>query len=182
MTIWLAMTAAVAAFTPAAAQTPRPQVAVTLLALDNVRKYQLEHGQAALDTVGEPGRGRFVFVEGGLTDQLSSCEDEDRRLDYCVRYYLTRAERAADAPPMVVVAFDDRREEEEDRFSARMRVRCFGRGVAPADAAAQDTWLWPASARMHGVSDWDRDLDALAGCIAAAASEPWTGLREPDLD
>ena len=63
-----------------------------------------------------------------------------------------------------------------------MRVLCFGRGVVPADPAAQHTWLWPGAARMHGMRDMDRDSDALAACITAAASEPWTGLREPDVD
>ena len=39
------------------------------------------------------------------------------------------------------------------------------------DATAQDVWLWPGSARMHGVNDSEADKAALAGCIAAALSE-----------
>lgn len=61
-------------------------------------------------------------------------------------------------------------------------MTCYGRGVVPAVAEAQDTWLWPGAARMHGVNDWERDREALEACIKAAASEPWTGLREPDVD
>ncbi len=83
----------------------------------------------------------------------------------------------------MVVVFDDHPPGEKPaRQPGEMRVLCFGRGVVPADPAAQHTWLWPGAARMHGMRDMDRDSDALAACITAAASEPWTGLREPDVD
>jgi len=172
---------------PARAQdaAARPEVAVVVVTLDPVRQVQVRHGRAALEMLGDARWGRFTLAESTLDpDLFASCRDDrpDRGLDYCVRYYLTRAEQPAGAPPSVVVAFDDRSDKAPHRGAGEMRVICFGRGVAPADAAAQDTWLWPDSTRVHGVNDWNRDRDALAACIAAAASEPWTGLRQPDVD
>ncbi|KQY89934.1 hypothetical protein [Brevundimonas sp. Root1423] len=169
---------------PAAAQTAaeRPRVAVVVVTLDQVRQIQVEHGRATLAYLGDEKWGQVTLAEPALTpDAFMSCKDEraDGKLDYCIRYYLTRA-GLADAPPTVVIAFDDRPAEARTRHSGEMRVTCYGRGVVPADAAAQDTWLWPDSARMHGVNDWNRDRDALDACIRAAASEPWTGLRQPD--
>jgi hypothetical protein len=165
-------------------QTPaaRPRVAVVVLTLDEVRQVQTRHGRSLLDRLGDDRWGRYDLVEPALSaDLFDSCRDErtDGRLDYCVRYYLTRAELSADAPPTVVVAFDDdpRR---TDSKPGQMRVSCFGRGVIPTDPAVQDTWLWPDSARVHGVRDWERDQDALAACIGAASSEPQAGLRQPD--
>lgn len=173
---------------PALSQTPaarsRPQVAVVVVTLDQLRQIQAGYGRSALASLADEQWGRFAWTESTLApDAFQSCEDErsDGRLDYCIRYYLTRAEMPADAPPTVVVAFDDLPAAERRR-GGEMGVTCFGRGVIPADAAAQDTWLWPGSARVHGVNDWNRDRDALAGCIEAAASEAWTGLREPDVD
>ncbi len=163
----------------------RPTVSVVVVTLDQVRQIQVEHGRSSLAFLGHEEWGRFTLAEPALApDAFASCKDEraDGRLDYCVRYYLTRAEQAADAPPTVVVAFDDRPTGAPSRRGGEMRVICYGRGVVPADAEAQDTWLWPRSAMMHGVNDWNRDLDALAACITAAASEPWTGLRQPDVD
>ena len=169
---------------PALSQTvrERPTVSVIVVTLDQVRQIQVEHGHGTLASLGNEEWGRLTLVEPVLAaDAFASCRDEraDRKLDYCLRYYLTRAELAADAPPTVVVAFDDRSPTARDR-QGEMRVTCYGRGVVPADAAAQDTWLWPDSARMHGVHHWERDRDALEACIKAAASEPWTGLRQPD--
>jgi hypothetical protein len=165
-------------------QTPaaRPRVAVVVLTLDEVRQVQIRHGLSLLDGPGDDRWGRFDVVDSPLSpDLFDPCRDErlEGRLDYCVRYYLTRAELQADAAPTVVVAFDDdpRR---ADSKPGQMRVACFGRGMVAADSAAQATWLWPNSARIHGVRDWERDEDALAACIGAAASEPWTGLRQPD--
>lgn len=170
---------------PAVAQTAaaQPRVAVVVVTLDQVRQIQVEHGRATLAYLGDEQWGQLTLEESVLPpDPFMTCKDEraDDKLDYCIRYYLTRAELAADAPPTVVVAFDDRPPEARTRHGGEMRVTCYGRGIVPADAAAQDTWLWPDSARMHGVNDWNRDRDALEACIKAAASEPWTGLRQPD--
>ena len=82
----------------------------------------------------------------------------------------------------MVVAFDDKAPGTSHRRGGEMRVICYGRGLVAADPIAQDTWLWHGSARMHGVNDWVRDHEAVGACIAAAASERLTGLREPDLD
>jgi hypothetical protein len=164
---------------------PRPRVAVVTVTLDEVRQIQSRHGRRALEALGGPQRGGFEFVEPVLAPELfAPCEDEraDQDLDYCVRYYLSRADLPADAPPTVVVAFDDRAPGAPDRQGGEMRMTCYGRGVVAADPAAQDSWLWPGSVRVHGVNAWMRDREALAACIAAAASEPWTGLRQPDID
>ena len=163
----------------------RPRTAVVVVTLDQIRQVQTRHGLSLVEGLGDDRWGRFDLVEPGLTpDVFGSCQDErvGGRLDYCIRYYLTRAALPAEAPPTVVVVFDDSPVAHDGRRSGEMRVACFGRGVTPADAAAQETWLWPDSARLRGVRDWERDRDALADCIAAAASEPWTGLREPDVD
>ncbi len=170
---------------PALSQTAeaRPRVAVVVVNLDQVRQIQAHHGRSTLTSLGHADRGRFNFVDPALAAELFEPCREDRaddELDYCVRFYLTRAELTADAPPTVVVAFDDRSPKAPDRQGGEMRVTCYGRGVVPADPAAQDTWLWPGSVRMHGVNDWMRDREALEACIKAAASEPWTGLRQPD--
>lgn len=170
---------------PALSQTAeaRPRVAVVVVTLDQVRQIQAHHGRSALTSLGSADWGRFNFVDSALAPELfESCEEDraDDQLDYCVRFYLTRAELAADAPPTVVIAFDDRSPRAPDRQGGKMRVTCYGRGVVPAEPGAQDTWLWPGSVRVHGVNDWTRDLEALEACIKAAASEPWTGLRQPD--
>ncbi len=173
-----------AAPTPPAAAQARPRVAVTVVTLDQLRQIQAGYGRGALEGLGDPRWGRFDWAPPTVEPALfASCLDErmDRRLDYCIRFYLTRAELPADAPPTVVVAFDDEPGEGRRSFGGEsLRVSCFGRGVTPADAAAQDTWMWPGAARMHGMRDLERDADALAACIAAAASEAWTGLRQPD--
>lgn len=162
----------------------RPQVAVVVVTLDDVRQIQNRYGMHALAYLGDPRWGRFDWVDPRLTpDLFSSCENDGAsgRLDYCIRFYLTRAELPVDGPPTVVVVFDDYEPQRPDSLGGEMRVTCYGRGVVPADPAVQDTWLWPTSARMHGTRNWDRDVDALARCVSAAASESWTGLREPDL-
>ncbi|HYC68164.1 hypothetical protein [Brevundimonas sp.] len=174
--------------TPAVCQTREtaPRVAVVVVTLDQVRQIQAGYGRSTLASLGDARWGRFTFDEPTVEAALfGSCVDDRPagRLDYCIRYYLTRAELAADAAPTVVVVFDDHPSGERPaKGPGEMRVACFGRGVVPADPAAQHTWLWPDAARVHGVRDWQRDQDALAACIAAAASEPWTGLREPDVD
>jgi hypothetical protein len=172
---------------PVLAQTvdARPRVAVVVLTLDEARQIQIRHGQRAIETLGSPQWGRFDFADPVVAPELfAPCQEEraDQDLDYCVRFYLTRAELPADAPPIVVVAFDDRSPEARDRHGGEMRVTCYGRGVVAADPGAQDTWLWPDSVRMHGINDWVRDREAVESCITAAASEPWTGLRQPDVD
>lgn len=174
---------------PALAQTQtapsRPQVAVVVVTLDEVRQIQTRHGRGALDLLGDPRWGRFDWVEPPLTPEtFASCENDRAvgRLDYCIRFYLTRAELPAYAAPTVVVVLDDYTPRRPDGRSGEMRVTCYGRGVVPADPVAQDIWMWPTSARMHGSRDWDRDVEALARCVAAAASETWTGLRQPDVD
>ena len=173
---------------PAVARSPEtpPRVGVVVVTLDQVRQIQAGYGRSTLASLGDEHWGRFAFEEAAVgADLFDPCVDERlaRQLDYCIRYYLTRAEPAADAAPTVVVVFDDHPHGEPPaRGRDEMRVTCFGRGVVPADPAAQQTWLWPGAARMHGVRDWERDVDALAACIAAAASEAWTGLRQPDVD
>jgi hypothetical protein len=168
---------------PAAAQE-RPRAAVTVVTLDNLRQDQERYARAALDGLGDARWGALELAPPTLEPALfASCLDErmDRGLDYCIRFYLTRAELPDDAPATVVVVLDDDPPEDPRRFGGEaLRVSCFGRGLVPADADAQDTWMWPGAARMHGVRDQQRDGEALAACIRAAASEPWTGLREPD--
>lgn len=162
----------------------RPRVALTVVTLDQLRLGQERYARATLAELGEPGRGAFEWVAEDLGPALArDCADDrmDYRLDYCVRFYLTRAERPAGGRPTVVVVLDDDSAEGGRRSRGEeLRVSCFGRGVTPADASAQDTWMWPGAERMHGMRDLDRDRDALAACISAAASETWTGLRQPD--
>lgn len=179
----LCLLAVAAIATPADARE-RTRIAVTAVTLDHLRQFQAGYALAAIEDLGDARRGRFHLAPAALEPELfGSCVDSrmDHDLDYCVRFYLTRAELPADAPPTVVVAFDDDPGEGRRGFGGEtLRVNCFGRGVIPADAAAQDAWMWPGAARMHGMRDLERDRDALAACISAAASEPWTGLRQPD--
>ena len=165
----------------------RPEVAVTVVTLDELRQGQEKHGRALLEGLGRERWGRFRWAGPAVAaTRFSECEDRhiDHGLDYCVRYYLTRAELPADAPPTVVVVFSDDQPPTAPRNhrGGEMRVVCYGRGVVASEPKVQDTWLWPGSFRIHGVNDLNRDQDALAACIAAAASEPWTGLRQPDVD
>ena len=162
----------------------RPRVALTVVTLDHLRLGQERYARTALANLGDPERGRFEWVVDDLGPTLvRDCADDrmDDRLDYCVRFYVTRAERRADAPPSVVVVLDDDPAGGSRGFGGEeLRVTCFGMGVRPVDPAIQDTWMWPGAQRMHGMRDLERDRDALAACISAAASETWTGLREPD--
>jgi hypothetical protein len=172
---------------PALSQTTpaRPRVAVVVVTLDEIRQLQARYGRGTLDLLGDVDWGRFEFTESALgPERFASCQNErsGRRLDYCIRFYLTRADAPADAPPTVVVAFNDQDRQVRTRGPDEMQVVCFGRGVVPTDASAQTNWLWPTAARLHGSVDLERDRDALAACIEAAASEPWTGLRQPDVD
>ncbi|HEY1224094.1 MAG TPA: hypothetical protein VGE54_02600 [Brevundimonas sp.] len=169
-------------------QEPPPrrplEVAVTVVTLDSLRQGQARYGGGALAALGDGPNAPLTLGPSTLTaDLFGSCLDErmGQGLDYCIRFYLTRAEFPADAPPPVVVVFDDDPGPASRGYGEEeLRVTCFGRGLVPADAAAQDTWMWPGAARMHGVRDLQRDEDALAACIAAAASEPFAGLRQPD--
>lgn len=167
-----------------AADSP-PSVRVMVVALDEVSQIQARYGRSTLASLGADRRGRFTFVDSAIDPEaFEPCLDDrpEGQLDYCIRYYLTRAD-LADAVPTVVVVFDDHLfGQRPAKGSGEMRVVCFGRGVIPADPAAQSTWLWPRAARMHGNRDLERDRDALAACIRAAASEPFTGLRQPDVD
>lgn len=166
-------------------QSPaRPGVALVMVTLDQLRQLQAAYGRSSLEVLGDERWGRFTFEDAAIGPELfEPCLDErpEGQLDYCVRFYLSRADLAPDAAPTVVVVFDDHaRGRQPDRRPDEMRVVCFGRGVVPADPAAQTTWLWPGAGLLRGTRDLDRDTDALADCIAAAASERWTGLREPD--
>lgn len=179
-----AVLVAAALAVPAAAQTERPRISVVVVTLDQLRQGQAAYARSLLEGLGDPRWGRLDWVAPQLDpDLFRPCRDErpEGALDYCVRFYLTRAELPAEAAPTVVVAFDDRaRNATPERAPGEMRVVCFGRGVPPLDADVQSTWLWPDAARMHGVNDLERDRDALAACVAAAAAEPFTGLRQPD--
>jgi hypothetical protein len=185
MLTWVSALAATAVAGPAVGQTaePRPEIAIVVVTLDAVRQVQTRHGMNALSRLADPDWGRFEWVEPRLApDTFSSCEnDRAERLDYCIRFYLTRAELPADAAPTVVVVFDDYAPARPDGLEGEMRVTCYGRGVVPAEPVAQDTWMLASSSYFHGTRRWDRDVDALGRCIAAAASETWTGLREPDV-
>lgn len=183
----LAVALAASILTPVAKAQDRalPQVSVIVLTLDQLRQVQARHGRSVLAAVGDERWGTMALVEPALSPTLfEACRNRrpDDGLDYCVRYLLTRAELTADAPPTVVVAFEDGPSAAPDRRGGEMRMACYGRGVVPAEPAAQFTWLWPDSARMHGVNDLNRDREAMRACIHAAASEPWTGLRQPDVD
>lgn len=171
---WLAVAAA-----PHAVAGEDP-VAVAPLTLDELRQFQAAYGEALL--AGLARRGSDGVRRASLPPQLAeACQDErlERSLDYCVRFHLTRAADAADGPPTVVVALDDLPAGSGGR-SGEMRATCFGRGVRPRDATGQTVRLWPGAARMHGMRDLEADRAALSACIAAAASEPWAGLRQPD--
>lgn len=161
----------------------RVEVALVVVTLDQLRRGQEAYGRGRLEGLGNARWGRFRWAQASVQpDRFESCLDDRMGvgLDYCIRFYLTRAEAAA-GPAVVVVVFDDDPEAAPRRIGGQaMRVTCFGRGVVPADPGLQDTWLWPGAARMHGVRDLDRDNDALAACINAAASERWSGLRQPD--
>ncbi|GAA0613457.1 hypothetical protein GCM10009422_05530 [Brevundimonas kwangchunensis] len=173
----------IGAFPEAVAPRDRTEVAVVLVTLDSLRRGQEAYGRGRLERLGDPSWGMFRLARASVQpDRFESCLDDrmGAGLDYCIRFYLTRAEAPA-GPPVVVVVLDDDPETAPRHIDGQtMRVTCFGRGVVPADAGLQDTWLWPGAARMHGVRDLDRDDDALAACITAAASERWTGLRQPD--
>lgn len=185
--ILLAVALASSALSHAAEAQERvmPRVSVIVLTLDQLRQVQARHGQAVLAAIGDERWGTMALVEPALSPTLfEACRNRrpDDGLDYCVRYHLTRAALAADAPPTVLVAFEDGPSAAPDRRGGEMRMACYGRGVVPADPVAQSTWLWPDSARVHGVNDLNRDRDAMRACILAAASEPWTGPRQPDVD
>ncbi|HEV7229631.1 hypothetical protein [Brevundimonas sp.] len=177
----LALAAAAGPASPALAQTASQPIAVAVLPLDELRRGQEAYARSTLAAVGD----ELGLVPGLLPATVERDCAEDRmglRLDYCVRFYVTRAEPAP-GTATVVVAFDDwPAGRDGGRGDGALRVTCFGRGVAAADPAAQDTWLWPDAARMHGMRDLERDRAALADCIRAAASEPFTGLRQPDVD
>jgi len=159
----------------AAAATQRPEVAVVVVTLDEARQGQIKHGRSLLRVLGDERWGRLRLVEPTVpVEDFRDCEEDsaDYGLDHCARFYLHRA-LTPGLTPHVVVAFADWNEASpRQRGGAEMRVLCFGRGAEAADAGAQDTWLWPDSARVHGVRDWERDQDALAACIEAAMSEP----------
>lgn len=161
---------------PALAQVPdpRPALAVVVVTLDDARQGQIKHGRNLLAALGDERFGRFRLVDPTIPlDDFRDCEDRSPEygLAHCARFYLRRA-LTPEAPPHVVVTFDDRRPSgPAGREGGDMRALCFGPGTEPSDPEAQDVWLWTASARMHGVQDWERDQTALAGCIRAALSE-----------
>jgi hypothetical protein len=171
----IGLAAALALQATPAAQEQRPEVAVVVITLDSVRHGQIKHGQGVLASLGRERWGRYRMIEPTIPlESFTPCEDESPEygLDFCARFYLHQ-ELVPNSPPHVVVAFDDRRQDPESALSrsGEMRVLCFGRGAEAADPKVQDTWLWPNSARVHGVNDWNRDLDAMAACIDAALSE-----------
>lgn len=162
----------------------RLPVAVVEIIVDDARQGQIKHGRGLMRSLGadEPW-GRFDFSPAATpVSRFEPCEDRhpDHGLNYCVRYYLSR-QSPAEGPPSVAVIFADRPDKPRTRHPDEMRVLCYGRGVAPSDAAAQDIWLWPSSVRMHGMRDLDRDMDALDACIRAAAAEP-PGIMQPGSD
>jgi hypothetical protein len=153
---------------------PRPETAVIVVTLDEARQAQIRHGRDLLRALGDERFGSWRFVEPTLaTDGFASCEDDrpEHDLDFCVRLNLNRAWVEGAAPHMVVVFTDEGPNRPDTWKGPGMRALCYGRGAEAADATAQDVWLWPGSARMHGVNDWEADKVALAGCIAAALSE-----------
>lgn len=175
MATWVGLAAALVLQTAPEAQDQRPEVAVVVITLDSVRHGQIKHGRDVLAALGDVRFGRYRLIDPTLPlDDFRSCEDDSPAygLDFCARYSLHHG-LTADAPRHVVVAFDDRSPVAGGSLSrgGEMRVLCFGRGAVAADAKVQDTWLWPGSARIHGVNDWNRDQDALAACIDAALSE-----------
>jgi hypothetical protein len=175
MAAWIGLAAALALqATPGAAQEARPEVAVVVVTLDDARQGQIKHGRAVLGSLGHERFGGFRLIEPTIPlGAFPGCEDDSPRfgLEFCARFNLHRA-LTPDAPPHVVVVFDDQPANAPlHRGADEVRVMCFGRGAEAADPAAQDTWLWPDSARIHGVQDWNRDQQALAACINAALSE-----------
>ncbi|MBX9461126.1 MAG: hypothetical protein KL785_08625 [Brevundimonas sp.] len=161
---------------PALSQVPdpRPALAVVVVTVDDARQGQIKHGRNVIAALGNERFGRLRLIEPAIPlDVFRECEDRSPEygLAQCARFYLHRA-LTPETPPHVVVAFDDgRRGGPSGREGGDMRVLCFGRGSAPSDPEAQDTWLWTDSARVHGVQDWERDQTALAACIDAALSE-----------
>lgn len=166
----------------AAERPPRPEVAVVVVTLDDVRQGQVRHGEALLGVLADEEFGRYRRVAPTVpAADFQSCEDDapDYGLNFCARFYLHRG-WAEGAPPTVVVVFTDQdRRGPPDGRPGAMRALCYGRGAQAANPDAQDAWLWPGSARMHGVSDWNRDLDALAACIDSALAET-PGVPRPD--
>lgn len=161
---------------PALSQAPdaRTRAAVVVVTLDEARQGQIKHGQSVIAALGRERFGRFELIEPTIPlDDFHDCEDDspEYRLPFCARFYLHRA-LTPESPPHVVVVFADRRRgASPEHGHGDMRALCFGRGAEPADARAQDIWLWTDSARVHGVNDWQRDQAALAACIDAALSE-----------
>lgn len=161
---------------PALSQSPdpRPALAVVVLTLDDARQGQIKHGRQLIAALGDERFGSLRLVDPTIPqDDFSQCEDDSPEygLPFCVRFLL-HGSMTAEPPPHVVVVFDDRGPgEAAARERGDMRALCFGRGAEAADPEAQDIWLWTGSARIHGVRDWDRDMDALAACIVAALSE-----------
>ena len=166
---WLASLALVAALQTAG--PPRTEAAVVVLTTDDVRQGQVKHGRSLLEVLGDERLGRYRWLEPAVSAQaFRSCEDDrpDRGLENCVRHYLRES---GVGPSTVVVAFADGPGRSASRGEGAMRVACYGRGATASDPAAQVTWLWPGSARLAGVNDWNRDRDALAACIDAALAE-----------
>lgn len=161
---------------------PRREVAVVVVTLDEARQGQVKHGRSLLGTLGDDRFGRYRWVEPTVpASDFQSCEDDHPHygLNFCARFYLHRG-WVEGAPPTVVVVFTDWNDvSPRERGGSEMRVLCYGRGAEAFDAGAQDTWLWPDSARLRGVRDWERDQDALAACIDAALSET-PGVPRPD--
>lgn len=161
---------------------PRPEVAVVVVTLDDARQGQIKHGRGLLDVLGDERFGRYRLVEPVVpAEPFRHCEDDhpDYGLNFCARFYLHQEWREG-MPATVVVVFDDRDARKPGTAHAdEMRVLCYGRGAVAADLAAQSTWLWPGSFRIHGVRDWERDQAALAACIDAALSEE-PGTPRPD--
>ena len=182
MIAWIGLSFLLASGQVAAAHE-RPEVAVVVVTLDEARQGQIKHGRSLLGVLGDERFGRYRWVDPETTTaaEFSSCEDRhpDYGLNFCIRF--TRHSTVLDGtPPTAVVVFTDRNDRAPATGRAdEMRVLCYGPGAGPANAEAQDTWLWPNSARMHGMRDWDRDKDALAACIDAAISEE-PGVPRPD--
>ena len=161
---------------PALAQIPdpRPALAVVVVPVDEARQGQIKHGRRVLAALGDGRFGRFTLVEPTVpATDFESCEDDrpGPDLSFCARFYQHRADPPA-PPSHVVVALADWTGPAPENHRGTMRAQCFGRGAEAFDPKAQDIWLWPDSARVHGVRAWERDKDALAACIEAALSEP----------
>lgn len=178
---WLAASL-IALLAPQSEAPARPEVAVVVLTLDDVRQGQARYGRGLLEGLGREGFGRYRWVEPTVpATDFESCQDRHPSfgLNFCARFYLHRAWAEGDPPTVVVVFTDhDGRGPRAGRPDA-MRVVCYGRGAQAANPELQDTWLWPGAARMHGVTDLERDERALAACIDAALSET-PGVPRPD--